>query len=105
MLATRTILLYNLIESRCTNNTWDKSITTTNVQTLKTLGDACIHAARHMHSLIMEEWTNGPVPIYGYFCAHCLFSCALIMVISARSTQRTVTTLHPLRLPLRSYAR
>lgn len=36
-----------------------------------------------MHSLIVEEWTNGCMPIYGYFYAHYLFSSALIMVISS----------------------
>ena len=54
------------------------------MQTLKTLGDACIHAARHTHSLIVEEWINGSLPIFGYFYAHYLFSCALIMFISSQ---------------------
>lgn len=82
MLATRPILLYTLIQSRSSSEKEDKS-TATNAQTLKTLGDACTHAARHTHSLIVEEWTNGSVSIYGYFYAHYLFSCALIMVISS----------------------
>lgn len=82
MLATRPILLYTLIQSRkpCENN--KKSAMNSNNHTLKTLGDACMHAARHTHSLIVEEWTNGSLPIFGYFYAHYLFSCALIMVIS-----------------------
>ncbi|KAJ5109657.1 hypothetical protein N7532_002302 [Penicillium argentinense] len=83
MLATRPILLYTLIQSR-NQEIPDGGSANPNEQTLKTLGDACIHAARHTHSLIVEEWTNGSLPIYGYFYAHYLFSCALIMVISSQ---------------------
>ncbi|KAJ5180891.1 hypothetical protein N7492_004101 [Penicillium capsulatum] len=59
--------------------------------TLKTLGDACIQAARHTHSLIVEEWVNGPMSIFGYFYAHYLFSRALIMVISSQVHPDSVT--------------
>ncbi|KAJ5606783.1 hypothetical protein N7537_003402 [Penicillium hordei] len=83
MLASRPVLLHALIQA-----TSPESITEDNAQmnirqTLKTLSDACIHAARNTHSLIVEEWTNGSVPIFGYFYAHYLFSSALIMVISS----------------------
>ncbi|KAJ5311029.1 hypothetical protein N7476_006889 [Penicillium atrosanguineum] len=83
MLATRPILLHALMQYRSSKPIGDKDTSPTNTQTLKTLGDACIHAARHTHSLIVEEWTNGTMPIYGYFYAHYLFSSALIMVISS----------------------
>jgi hypothetical protein len=83
MLATRPILLHTLMQHRCSKPSDEKSSSQTNTQTLRTLGDACIHAARHTHSLIVEEWTNGSMPIYGYFYAHYLFSSALIMVISS----------------------
>ncbi|KAJ5681391.1 uncharacterized protein N7477_001331 [Penicillium maclennaniae] len=83
MLATRPILLHTLMLHRSSKPNGDKDTPQTNTQTLKTLGDACIHAARHTHSLIVEEWTNGSMPIYGYFYAHYLFSSALIMVISS----------------------
>ena len=83
MLATRPILLHALMQHRSSKPNGDQDLSPTNTQTLKTLGDACIHAARHTHSLIVEEWTNGSMPIYGYFYAHYLFSSALIMVISS----------------------
>lgn len=83
MLATRPILLHTMMQYRCSNLSGNNDASQTNTQTLKTLGDACIHAARHTHSLIVEEWTNGCMPIYGHFYAHYLFSSALIMVISS----------------------
>lgn len=82
-LATRPILLYTLIQSRGPGPA-ERVNAPANSQALKTLSDACIHAARHTHSLIVEEWTNGTLPIFGYFYAHYLFSCALIMVISSQ---------------------
>ena len=83
-LATRPILLYTLIQSRGPGPADDRVNAPASSQALKTLSDACIHAARHTHSLIVEEWTNGTLPIFGYFYAHYLFSCALIMVISSQ---------------------
>ena len=83
MLATRPILLYTLIQSRIPGS-GNKDTAPSNTHTLKTLGDACINAARHTHALIVEEWTNGSMPIFGYFYAHYLFSCALIMVVSSQ---------------------
>lgn len=84
MLATRPILLFTLIQSRKDPEEDSNQSTKQKEQTLKTLGDACLHAARHTHSLIVEEWANGSLPIYGYFYAHYLFSGALIMVISSQ---------------------
>lgn len=83
MLASRPILLHALIQATCLESNTEDNAQTNIRQTLKTLSDACIHAARHTHSLIVEEWTNGSVPIFGYFYAHYLFSSALIMVISS----------------------
>lgn len=34
--------------------------------------------------MIVDEWVNGSMPIFGYFYAHYLFSCALIMAISSQ---------------------
>ncbi|KAJ5782065.1 hypothetical protein N7457_003839 [Penicillium paradoxum] len=83
MLASRPILLHTLIQATCHEPNQDEGTRTNIRQTLKTLSDACIHAARHTHSLIIEEWTNGSLPVFGYFYAHYLFSSALIMVISS----------------------
>jgi len=83
MLASRPILLHTLIQARSSQSNEEDNCQPNIRQTLKTLSDACIHAARHTHSLIVEEWTNGSLPIFGYFYAHYLFSSALIMVISS----------------------
>lgn len=83
MLASRPILLHALIQATSDQPIEERDIQTNLGQSLKTLSDACIHAARHTHSLIVEEWTNGSLPIFGYFYAHYLFSSALIMVISS----------------------
>jgi hypothetical protein len=48
-----------------------------------TLAEACIHAAQHSHSLIIQEWIDGWVPVFGYFNAHYLFSSALILAMSS----------------------
>ena len=52
-------------------------------QPVRTLGEACIHAARHSHSLILKRWVNGSLPVFGYFHAHYLFSSALILAMSS----------------------
>ncbi|KAL3476268.1 fungal-specific transcription factor domain-containing protein [Aspergillus californicus] len=52
-------------------------------QPLLTLGEACIHAARHSHSVILNKWINGSLPVFGYFHAHYLFSAALILAMSS----------------------
>jgi hypothetical protein len=83
MLASRPILLHALIQTTCLEPIEEDNSQTNIRQTLKTLCNACIHTARHSHSLIVEEWTSGSLPIFGYFYAHYLFSSALIMVISS----------------------
>ncbi|KAJ6084589.1 Transcription factor [Penicillium sp. IBT 16267x] len=72
ILATQPILLYTLIQSKDTGD--DKGPAPSNAQTLKILGDACVHAARNTHSLIVDEWANGTLPIFGYFYAHYILS-------------------------------
>ena len=52
-------------------------------QTVVTISEACIRAARHSHYLISEEWIQGTLPIFGYFHAHYLFSASIIMIISS----------------------
>lgn len=47
-----------------------------------TLNEACIHAARHTHSIILEKWMHGSLPAFGYFHAQYLFSSAMILAIS-----------------------
>ncbi|PYH49707.1 uncharacterized protein BP01DRAFT_396353 [Aspergillus saccharolyticus JOP 1030-1] len=51
-------------------------------QPVITISEACIHAARHSHSLIIEEWVNSSLPMYGYFYAQYLFSYCIALVIS-----------------------
>jgi hypothetical protein len=48
-----------------------------------TLNEACIHAARHSHSIILEKWIHGSLPMFGYFHAQYLFSSAMILAISS----------------------
>ncbi|OQD83111.1 hypothetical protein PENANT_c018G10763 [Penicillium antarcticum] len=84
MLASRPVLLYALIQTTYSEPPEEDAAHPNIRQTLKTLSDACIHAARHTHSLIVDEWTNGSLPVFGYFYAHYLFSSALIMVISSQ---------------------
>lgn len=48
-----------------------------------TLNEACIHAARHSHSIILEKWIHGSLPAFGYFHAQYLFSSAMILAISS----------------------
>jgi hypothetical protein len=83
MLASRPVLLHALIQAQCSKPDQDESHVNIR-QTIKTLSEACIHAARHSHSMIVEEWANGSLPIFGYFYAHYLFSSALVMVISSQ---------------------
>lgn len=57
--------------------------TNTLSQPVLTLSEACIHAARHSHSMILTRWINGTMPTFGYFHAHYLFSSALILAMSS----------------------
>ncbi|KAL4927008.1 transcription factor domain-containing protein [Aspergillus undulatus] len=52
-------------------------------QPLLTLSEACIHAARHSHSLILTKWINVSLPVFGYFHAHYLFSASLVLAMSS----------------------
>ncbi|KAL3453146.1 fungal-specific transcription factor domain-containing protein [Aspergillus insuetus] len=52
-------------------------------QPVLTLGEACIHAARHSHSLILTKWINGSLPVFGYFHAHYLFSSCIALAMSS----------------------
>ncbi|RAQ42066.1 fungal specific transcription factor [Aspergillus flavus] len=77
ILATRPILLHALFQQRAHRENHEDT-----PQPVITLSEACIHAARHSHTLITEEWVNGSLPMYGYFYAQYLFSSAIILVMS-----------------------
>ncbi|KAE8409884.1 fungal-specific transcription factor domain-containing protein [Aspergillus pseudonomiae] len=77
ILATRPILLHALFQQRAHRDNHEDT-----PQPVITLSEACIHAARHSHTLITEEWVNGSLPMYGYFYAQYLFSSAIILVMS-----------------------
>ncbi|KAF7121766.1 hypothetical protein CNMCM5793_009319 [Aspergillus hiratsukae] len=81
ILTTRPTLLHLLIkvsESDAPTNK-DNAIS----KPVWTLGEACIHAARHSHSLILTRYINGSVPVFGYFHAHYLFSASLVLAMSS----------------------
>ncbi|KAB8238059.1 Zn(II)2Cys6 transcription factor [Aspergillus alliaceus] len=77
ILATRPILLHALFQQRAQRENHEDT-----PQAVITLSEACIHAARHSHVLIIEEWVNGSLPMYGYFYAQYLFASAIILVMS-----------------------
>ncbi|KAL2067518.1 hypothetical protein VTL71DRAFT_1943 [Oculimacula yallundae] len=52
-------------------------------QAALTLAEACIHAAKHTHSLIIHQWTSGSLPIFGYFNVQYLFSSAMVLLMSS----------------------
>ncbi|KAK9639939.1 hypothetical protein V6Z98_001145 [Aspergillus fumigatus] len=82
VLTTRPTLLHLLIkvsESETDPTSKDHAIS----QPVWTLGEACIHAARHSHSLILTRYINGSVPVFGYFHAHYLFSASLVLAMSS----------------------
>ena len=91
ILTTRPTLLHLLItlrkknphkppsESTSTNTSQDTVVS----QPVLTLSEACIHAARHSHSMILTRWINGTMPTFGYFHAHYLFSSALVLAMSS----------------------
>ncbi|GAB1202846.1 hypothetical protein APSETT445_001469 [Aspergillus pseudonomiae] len=81
ILTTRPTLLHLLMKLNETNSpsTNHESIS----QPVLTLGEACIHAARHSHTLILTKWINGSLPVFGYFHAHYLFSSALVLAMSS----------------------
>lgn len=61
-------------------------------QAALTLAEACIHAAKHSHSLIIHQWTSGNLPIFGYFHAQYLFSAAMVMLISSLISPENATS-------------
>lgn len=80
ILTTRPTLLHLLI----TLKTGPRSTSRDSVsKPVLTLSEACIHAARHSHSMILTRWINGTMPTFGYFHAHYLFSSALILAMSS----------------------
>lgn len=84
ILTTRPTLLHLLFtlrknETQCPPVTGRDSVS----QPVLTLSEACIHAARHSHSMILTRWINGTMPTFGYFHAHYLFSSALILAMSS----------------------
>lgn len=85
ILTTRPTLLHLLITLRRnkTTTTTDNQSRDTLSQPVLTLSEACIHAARHSHSMILTRWINGTMPTFGYFHAHYLFSSALILAMSS----------------------
>ncbi|KAL4901872.1 hypothetical protein BDW74DRAFT_169845 [Aspergillus multicolor] len=83
ILTTRPTLLHLL---KLTENSTPSSTVSppeTVSQPLQTLGEACIHAARHSYSIILTKWINGSLPVFGYFHAHYLFSASLVLAMSA----------------------
>ncbi|KAL4950299.1 fungal-specific transcription factor domain-containing protein [Aspergillus filifer] len=81
ILTTRPTLLHLLKLNETTTTPKDPLDKTT--QPLLTLSEACIHAARHSHSLILTKWINGSLPVFGYFHAHYLFSASLVLAMSS----------------------
>ncbi|KAJ5721038.1 Major facilitator superfamily domain general substrate transporter [Penicillium malachiteum] len=81
ILTTRPTLLHLLITLRKAEST-DAGPEVVS-QPVLTLSEACIHAARHSHSMILTRWINGTMPTFGYFHAHYLFSSALILAMSS----------------------
>ncbi|KAJ5138999.1 transcriptional regulator family: Fungal Specific TF [Penicillium bovifimosum] len=93
ILTTRPTLLHLLMTLSKSNKTHTNLNTTSGAETepeslsvsqpVLTLSEACIHAARHSHSMILTRWINGSMPTFGYFHAHYLFSSALILAMSS----------------------
>ncbi|KAJ5655837.1 Major facilitator superfamily domain general substrate transporter [Penicillium longicatenatum] len=81
ILTTRPTLLHLLITLRKAGSTSAGREEVS--QPVLTLSEACIHAARHSHSMILTRWINGTMPTFGYFHAHYLFSSALILAMSS----------------------
>ncbi|PLB47539.1 fungal-specific transcription factor [Aspergillus steynii IBT 23096] len=78
ILATRPIILHVLFQRRGQRESQEDL-----PQPVGTLSEACIHAARHSHALVIDEWVNGSLPMYGYFYAQYLFSAVIVLVISS----------------------
>lgn len=50
---------------------------------LLTLGQACIHTARHSLKLCQDEWTSGSLAVFGYAFPAFIFSSILVLTISS----------------------
>ncbi|KAH6719385.1 fungal-specific transcription factor [Leptodontidium sp. MPI-SDFR-AT-0119] len=61
-------------------------------QAALTLAEACIHAAKHSHSLIIHQWTSGSLPIFGYFNVQYLFSSAMVLLMSSLIATESATS-------------
>ncbi|RDW74660.1 transcription factor domain-containing protein [Aspergillus mulundensis] len=83
ILTTRPTLLHLLKLTETSTTSSPNPPQETVSQPLQTLGEACIHAARHSHSIILTKWINGSLPVFGYFHAHYLFSASLVLAMSA----------------------
>ncbi|KAJ5908884.1 Major facilitator superfamily domain general substrate transporter [Penicillium taxi] len=81
ILTTRPTLLHLLITLRKDNTTNPDQDPLS--QPVLTLSEACIHAARHSHTIIIKRWITATMPTFGYFHAHYLFSSALILAMSS----------------------
>lgn len=86
ILATRPILHHALYQHYGTHKNKQPQMP----QAVVTLSEACIHAARHSHALVVDEWINGSLPMYGYFYAQYLFSSTLTLVISSLLGSSTI---------------
>ncbi|GLA81062.1 hypothetical protein AtubIFM56815_004695 [Aspergillus tubingensis] len=82
ILTTRPTLLHILIKLSEADGARPEDIEEIS-QPVLTLGEACIHAARHSHSIILTRWINGTLPTFGFFHAHYLFSSALVLAMSS----------------------
>ncbi|KAL2817368.1 fungal-specific transcription factor domain-containing protein [Aspergillus granulosus] len=83
ILTTRPTLLHLLKLNDARENGVDTDPRENISQPVLTLGEACIHAARHSHSLILTKWINGLLPVFGYFHAHYLFSSCVVLAMSS----------------------
>ncbi|KAF9887021.1 hypothetical protein FE257_010637 [Aspergillus nanangensis] len=82
ILTTRPTLLHLLMKVNETPSSNTRTCDTIS-QPVLTLGEACIHAARHSHTLILTKFIHGSLPVFGYFHAHYLFSSALVLAMSS----------------------
>ena len=96
MLATRSILLYRLVE-KCgafdsqNRDTSQKAARGDSVPTVSravdTLCEACIQAARRSCLLFIQEWTQGSIPMFGFSNCPCLFASGLVLAVASQSAE------------------
>lgn len=70
-------------------------------QSVLTLGRACIQAARHSHSLILEKWMNCSLPVFGYFHSQYLFSSAMVLAVSSLIPMGSPSDRHSFEMALK----